>query len=257
MRKTGIPERGFRSRERARDLKRGRFAAAVPPPGVPRSGEGAPAGPTGGPATFEPVEPSSAAHLPARLGTLESSPEGYEAAPATVRSRQLLGPVELPPRRGLSGATIAGLALAAGVAAIALGLWAFVTSVREEKPVFVPPTVPKTATDSTISLLSKPSTTRLPLEGSRGGIVLAVGGGGRALLVVDRLPPAPAGKSYEAWVLRPRATVQVPAAVFSGRETVVPLSVPVRPGSILAITIERQGGAPAPTQTPLYVAQLV
>ena len=29
VRKTGIPERGFRSRERAKDLKRGRFAAAV------------------------------------------------------------------------------------------------------------------------------------------------------------------------------------------------------------------------------------
>jgi hypothetical protein len=31
VRKTGIPERGFRSRERAQDLKRGRFAAAAAP----------------------------------------------------------------------------------------------------------------------------------------------------------------------------------------------------------------------------------
>ena len=31
VRKTGIPERGFRSRDRAKDLKRGRYAAAVAP----------------------------------------------------------------------------------------------------------------------------------------------------------------------------------------------------------------------------------
>lgn len=183
--------------------------------------------------------------------------ETYEASPATARSRRLLGPVDLPPARGPSGATIAGLALVAGVAAIALGLWAFVTSVREADPVFTPPVAPSTPDDRTIALLSKPSTKRLPLDGSRGRIVLAVGGGGKALLIVDRLARAPAGKSYEAFVFRPRAQAPAPAAVFSGSETVVPLSVPVRPGSILAITVERAGGVDAPTQTPLFVTQLV
>jgi Anti-sigma-K factor rskA len=255
VRKTGIPERGFRSRERAKDLKRDRFAVAMPVRPVPRSGEARRPYADRVASYGRRVEASSAAPVPTRSDALEPSPEGYEAAPANVRSGPQLAPVELPPSRGLSGATIAGLALVAGVAAIALGLWAFVTSVREEKPVFVPPTVPKTAAESTIALLSRPSTRRVPFEGSRGRIVLAVGGSGRAFLIVDRLPTTPAGKSYEAWVLRPRATVQVPAAVFSGRETVVPLSVPVRRGSILAITLERQGGAPAPTQTPLYVAQ--
>ena len=115
---------------------------------------------------------------------------------------------------------------------------------------------PATPTDRTIALLSKPSTKRVPLDGSGGRIVLAVGAGGRGWLVLDGLPAAPRGKSYEAWVIRPRATAALPAAVFVGRETLVPLAVPVRPGSILAITVERRGGVEAPTRTPLYVAQL-
>jgi hypothetical protein len=203
------------------------------------------------------VEASSAAPLPARSGALDTSPETYDTEPATVRVRPELGPVEVPPGRGLSGATIAGLALVAGVAAIALGLWAFVTSVREEDPVFLPPAAPATQDERTIALLSRPSTRRVPLEGSRGRLVLAVGDGGKALLVVDGLARAPKGKAYEAFVLRPRATAPAVAAVFSGRETVVPLSAGVRRGSIVVVTLERAGGVRAPTQIPLYVAQLM
>lgn len=214
--------------------------------------------PTEGVARVVSVEASSAAPVPTRSGALDTSPETYEAEPATVRTRQVLGPVDVPRARGLTGSTIAGLALVAGVAAIALGLWAFVTSVREEDPVFLPPTAPATPDDRTIALLSKPSTKRVPLDGSKGRIVLAVGGGGgQALLVVDGLARAPRGKTYEAFVLRPRATAPAVAAVFSGWETVVPLSVGVRRGSILVVTLERAGGVKAPTQTPLYVAQLM
>ena len=45
------------------------------------------------------------------------------------------------------------------------------------------------------------------------------------------------------------------AAVFEGTEMIVPLSVAVRPGAVVAITIEHSGGASAPTQTPKLVAQ--
>jgi Anti-sigma-K factor rskA len=210
--------------------------------------------PTGGVARVVPVEASSAASVSTRSGALETS-QAYQAEPATVRARMLLDPIDVPPGRGLSGPTIAGLALVAGVAAIALGLWAFVTSVRDADPVFLPPTAPATQDDRTIALLSKPTTKRLPLEGSRGRIVLTVGGG-RSLLVIDGLARAPRGKTYEAFVLRPRALAPAPAAVFSGGETVVPLSVRVGSGSIVVVTLERAGGVEAPTQTPLYVAHL-
>jgi hypothetical protein len=201
--------------------------------------------------------------VPTRLDTVEASRETADArgetyeAPAATPTRRVLEPVEIPPQRGLSGATIAGIALVVGVAAIALGLWAFVTSVRAQETVFVPRAVPNTPADRAIALLANPSTRRLPLDGSRGRVVLAVGRGGRALLVVDGIAPAAAGHSYEAWVLRPRAKAPAPAAVFSGKENVVPLAIPVRQGSIVAVSVERAGGAAAPTRTPLFVTQLV
>jgi Anti-sigma-K factor rskA len=201
-----------------------------------------------------PVEASSVVEIPARVEAVALDPP--EASETTVRNRQPVEPFEIPPGRGLSGQTLAGMAVAVGIAAIALGLWAFVTSVREQDDVFRPPVAPATPTDQTIALLSKPSTKRVPLDGSGGRIVLAVGAGGRGWLVLDGLPAAPRGKSYEAWVIRPRAKAALPAAVFVGRETLVPLAVALRPGSILAVTVERRGGVEAPTRTPLYVAQL-
>jgi len=36
---------------------------------------------------------------------------------------------------------------------------------------------------------------------------------------------------------------------------IVPLAVAVQPGAVVAITIERAGGAAAPTQTPKLIAR--
>jgi hypothetical protein len=148
------------------------------------------------------------------------------------------------------GAAIAGIL---GVAAIALGVTALVTSLDSDGESASQAASPDSA--QTISLLSKPSTQRLPIAGSGGRIILAIGSEGRGVLVLDGLGLAPAGKDYQAWVIRPQAKAPASAGVFSGVETIVPLSVSVRPGSLVAITIERAGGAPAPTQTPKLVAQ--
>lgn len=166
-----------------------------------------------------------------------------------------MGPVELPAKHGLSGATLAGLAAVAGVAAIALGTWAFTSSVREDAPIEFVVRPPSTPAEEIISLLARPTTIRLPVEGSGGRIILAVTARDRGLLVLDGLAAAPPGKSYQAWVIKPRAKAPASAAVFSGRETFVPLSVAVRRGSIVAITIERAGGARGPTHPPSLVAQ--
>lgn len=177
--------------------------------------------------------------------TGSSEPSGAEPPKAVV------GTVELPPRKGLSGATIAALAALAGASAILLGSWAFVSSVRSDHET----TADAAQSQQVISLLSKPSTQRVPLDGSAGRITLAVGTGGRGFLVLDGLGLAPTGKSYQAWVIEPTAKVPASAAVFAGTEMLVPMSVAVRPGAVVAITIERAGGAPAPTHKPKLLAQ--
>ena len=168
------------------------------------------------------------------------------ASPATPVEREH-DRSELPPRKTVSGAVLATLAALTGMGAIALGLWGFVMSVRADEPTeIVRPPVSDTA--QAISLLSKPSTVRLPLAGTDDRATLAVASNGRGMLVLDGLGIAPVGRTYQAWVLTPRPrSIPLPAAVFTGVETVVPLTARVEPGSVVGITVERPGGAPAPT----------
>jgi anti-sigma-K factor RskA len=62
--------------------------------------------------------------------------------------------------------------------------------------------------------------------------------------------PAPAGKTYEAWVIRGK--VALPAGLFQGGGTVnLKLTRDARPGDVIAVTIEPAGGTKAPTTTPI------
>lgn len=202
---------------------------------------------------------ASAAPVPARFDA-HGSPNGTQQAASGGERERVFEPVDLPDPHKLSGATIATFAAFAGVAAIALGSWAFVSSVRSDDPVEVVRPVPIYGAAQAISLLSKPSTERIPLKGSRGSVILAVRGGGRGLLVLDGLGIAPVGMSYQAWVVvnpRKRPLEHESAAVFSGVETIVPLSTPVPPGSVLGITVEQAGGVSAPTKAFRLGAQRV
>jgi anti-sigma-K factor RskA len=89
----------------------------------------------------------------------------------------------------------------------------------------------------------------LPLNGVAGALV--VDGRGQAVLVVDGLGPAPAGKTYEAWVLR--SGQAYPAGIFgsNGRVTSFRLTRTLSHGSSVAVTLERAGGSRSPTAKPL------
>jgi anti-sigma-K factor RskA len=70
------------------------------------------------------------------------------------------------------------------------------------------------------------------------------------------LRPAPAGKTYEAWVIR--GSVPLPAGVFQGGGTVeLKLTQAARPGDRIAVTIEPAGGTQKPTTTPIATSQNV
>ncbi len=109
--------------------------------------------------------------------------------PGAELPKVVVGAVELPPRKRLSGPTIAAFAALAGIAAILLGSWAFVSSVTSDDT-----SSERAQSEQVISLLSKPSTERVPVDGSAGRIVLAVGTGGRAYLVLDGARPGGHGQ---------------------------------------------------------------
>jgi anti-sigma-K factor RskA len=80
---------------------------------------------------------------------------------------------------------------------------------------------------------------------------------GRAVFVAGGLPPAPAARTYQLWVVdrsgpRPAGLVQVGAG---GRVTRL-LDGPVTGDERVAMTVERRGGATRPTSDPVAVVDL-
>ena len=86
--------------------------------------------------------------------------------------------------------------------------------------------------------------------------VLVVGGDRHATLTVSGLAAAPAGKTYEAWII-PNGVSAQPAGLFrgGGATTVVRLHGSVPPNATVAVTVERAGGARAPTSAPILSAR--
>ncbi len=91
------------------------------------------------------------------------------------------------------------------------------------------------------------------LKGAEGN--LAVAGSGSAALFMCGIGKAPAGKTYEAWVItRGKATR---AGEFQGspRCVAVPLARTVPSGSAVAVTVEPNGGSDQPTSTPIIESE--
>jgi anti-sigma-K factor RskA len=128
-----------------------------------------------------------------------------------------------------------GVAAAAACAALALGLGLWNVSLHDQL-------------SSRAGALE-----RVPVSGLDGSVVVAHGGS--AALVAFRVPAAPAGKTYEAWVIEGKTTV--PAGLFAGgnRSTFIPIEKKVRRGSVVAFTVEPAGGSKQPTQKPFAVSQ--
>jgi hypothetical protein len=181
---------------------------------------------------------------------------GDQAADPVSRARlDLTEPVRLPPEGRLSASTLAILAAAAGVVAILLGGWAFVSGMRDDDGSTAATAAAPTGYEEALALLAAPNVERLPLKGSVGRIVLAVRPSGEAALVLNGLGEAESGWAYQAWVSWPGAITPHSAALFSGSESVVPLDAPVPPGAMLAVTLEPENGSFAPTRTPKLVVE--
>jgi len=232
-------------------------APSAPEPVAENEARSAAEAPTGAvtmvPVAMEAGSPSPL-HGPASNGAAVAVAEPAPAAEAGVASarERVLGSVELPPVRRPSAATIGGLAVVAGLFALALGTFAFLSALDDDGS-----SAEAAARDSAraLSLLSKPSTERFPVVGSQGALVLAVGSGGRAVLVLRGLEPAPSGRTYEAWVVDPAGGPPDPAGLFSAGERVVELTRPVPIGATVAVTVEDEVGSDTPTRPLRLVAR--
>ena len=158
------------------------------------------------------------------------------APPPALRERILeRARVELPsnvvsfrPRRW-TVPVATGVAAVAACAALAFGLWA--ASLNNELG---------------------DRAEAIELTGADGSLLIEPSG--EALLVVDGLGRAPAGKTFEIWVIKGNGTR--PAGLFPGApgRSAVPLTGLVPDGAVVAVTLERAGGVQKPTGKPLFSA---
>ena len=111
-----------------------------------------------------------------------------------------------------------------------------------------------------IAILNQPDAKQVVFGGAtpqppRGRVFLDPHRG--VLLIASHLPPAPAGKTYEMWVI-PKATGKpIPAGLFQSAADGTAISVqagPVDVSSIVAVTVEPAGGVAQPTSTPIIAA---
>jgi anti-sigma-K factor RskA len=142
--------------------------------------------------------------------------------------------IPFPQRRSWAAPVAAAAALAAAFA-LGVGVWA---------------TARPKSSDPLAAVLSKPGAKVMPLDG-KGTLAWAPDGSAAVALTVPR---APAGKTYEAWVMR-KGTAK-PAGLFS-RSAVFRIDQSVPRGSVVGVTLERAGGTDAPTSAPLAATKEV
>ena len=167
---------------------------------------------------------------------------------AVIPSQVSWAAVEVPRGRRFSPVVLATLGVVAGIGAMALGTAAVISAGRSDEPTSgddsraaaAPRAAPSTpiVERRVLALLAKPSTERIAFSRSGGRLVLAVGSGGRAAILVRGLERAAPGTPYRAWILAP-GRLPVRAAQFVGTERAVLLTVPVPRGSSVAISAER------------------
>ncbi len=75
---------------------------------------------------------------------------------------------------------------------------------------------------------------------------------GVALAVLDGLPPAPAGRTYQAWLIEGTTPQSAGLLGAAGTLWLAP-GGDLRRFAAFALTLEAEGGAPAPTGDPLIV----
>lgn len=169
---------------------------------------------------------------------------------ADVRTEPLQNVVPFEPRRRRLAPALGAVAAVAAVVALALGLWSSNLSSDLDEA--------RAALErerTAAAIVADVNSRTIDLASGNGRLVVDTEG--RAALVLDELGPAPAGRTYQAWIIEDDNPIS--AGVFPGEDgiDVVLVDGDVAEGEIVAVTIERAGGAEFPTRPPLVASNPV
>jgi anti-sigma-K factor RskA len=184
----------------------------------------------------------------------EPSPALRERILADVRAEAPGNVVPFEPRRRRRAVpALAAAAAIAAIVALALGLRAADLSGQLDET-----QAALERAQSSAAVLADPGAQSVDLQAGDGRLV--VDGGGRAVLVLAGLDPAPAGKTYELWVVPGGDIEQASSAGLfpgSGAPEIVPVDGTVESGDVVAVTVEPAGGVEAPTTQPVVASDSV
>ena len=188
----------------------------------------------------------------AALAVAASGPEPNaalrERVLEAVRAEPPQNVMPFEPRRRRLAPALGAAAAVAAVVALALGIWgAGLSSDLDETRAALE------REQAAAAVLADPDARSVALQpGATGDGRLVVGPDGEAVLVVDGLGPAPAGKTYELWVSA-HGEDPVPAGLFPGSDgrEVALVDGTVDTGEVVLVTIEPAGGVDAPTTEPI------
>jgi anti-sigma-K factor RskA len=159
--------------------------------------------------------------------------------------------VPFVPRRRRLVPVLGAAAAVAAVVALAVGLWAAHLSSQLD--------------DSRSALARERANASVLVDPESRSIALTTGTGklvvdpdGRSVVVLEGLGPAPAGKTYELWIMPDGNAARADrAGLFAGREgaQVVGVDGVVQAGDVVAVTVEPAGGVDLPSTSPIVASQ--
>jgi hypothetical protein len=110
-----------------------------------------------------------------------------------------------------------------------------------------------------VRMMAEPDTRQVTFgKGPQGRVLVNPKRG--VLFLASNLPPAPAGKIYELWII-PKGGAPKPSGLFQSDANgnamhMVAGPVDIAATGAFAVSVEPEAGSPAPTTTPIIVAPL-
>jgi len=178
------------------------------------------------------------------------SPALRERILSDVRAEPPQNVVPFEPRRRRIAPVLGAVAAVAAVAALALGIWgsSLSSDLDDARSALA-------REREAAAIVADDSSRTVDLASGTGRLV--VGQNGRAALVLPDLGQAPAGKTYQAWIIE--GDNPISAGIFPGEDglDVVLLDGDVADGEVVAVTVEQAGGASTPSLPPIVASDPV
>jgi anti-sigma-K factor RskA len=176
-----------------------------------------------------------------------------EAAPPERLRRRVLSGVGVEPRRSWLLTWLPwGATAAASAAAVLLFLSVDRLERRNEQSL-----ARSARWENAVRMMAEPETKQVTFgKGTQGRVLVNPTRG--VLLLASNLPPAPAGKTYELWIVPKDGGAPRPAGLFQSDASgnamhMAPGPVDMAATAAVAVSMEPEAGSPAPTTTPIIV----